>query len=189
FSAEQHDEMVRKVHHKAYLEQLDIARGLLKAGIDAINAYGIDGAYEAKDTSKEVGEIITLMDLAQNKLRPTVRTIPQDEREVRDKFEDMLVAVGFKYLREQETIDYSSKAYIPDFTFPGIDTALEIKLCNREGRETKIIAEINDDILAYKTRYPNIIFLVYDVGHIRDIDRFKGDIESQEGVIVLVIKH
>jgi len=189
FTAEEHDEQVRTVHHKAYLEQLDLAKGLLEAGIDTINAYGMDKVYEGKDTSKDVGETITLIDLAQNKLRKTMRSMPQEEREVQDKFEDALISVDFKYLREQETITYSSKSYKPDFTFPGIDTALEIKLCNRAGREKDIIAEINDDILAYKTQYPNIIFLVYDLGHIRDIDRFKADIESQDRVIVLVIKH
>jgi hypothetical protein len=189
YSAEVANEEARKVHHEAYLEDLDTAKGLLEAGIDAINAYGIDKVYEGKDTSKDVGEAITLIDLAENKLRKTMRTEPQEEREVQDKFEDVLISVGFKYLRDQETITYSSKSYKPDFTFPVIDTALEIKLCNRAGREKDIIAEINDDILAYKTKYPNNIFLVYDLGQIRDIDRFKADIESQDRVIVLVIKH
>lgn len=189
FDVEEHEEQVRTVHHRAYLKQLDTAKGLLEAGIDAINVYGIDKVHETEDTSKDVGEAITLIDLAQNRLRKTMRTAPQDEKEVQEKFEDALISVDFKYLREQETITYSSKFYKPDFTFPGIDTALEIKLCNRAGRERDIIAEINDDILAYKSKYPNIIFLVYDVGHIRDIDRFKADIESHDRVIVLVIKH
>jgi len=180
---------VRIVHHEAYLQQLDLAKGLLEGGIDAINAYGIDGVYEAKDTSKEVGEIIRIMDLAESKLRKTIRATPEAEREVQDKFENLLVAMDLKYLREQERIVYSSKTYQPDFAFPGIDTVLEIKLCNREGREREIISEINDDILAYKTKYPNIIFLVYDVGHIRDVDKFKGGIEAQDGVIVVVVKH
>lgn len=184
-----YDHFKKKLHHKAYLEQLDTAKGLLKAGIDAIERYGMDKVYEEKDTSKDVGKTITLIDLAQNKLRKTMRTIPQDEKEVQDKFEDVLTSVDFKYLRDQETITYSSKSYKPDFTFPEIDTALEIKLCNRAGREKEIIAEINDDILAYKTEYPNVIFLVYDLGYIRDIDKFKADIESQDRVIVLVIKH
>ncbi len=183
------DKFNNELHHKAYLEQLDTAKGLLKAGIDAIERYGMDKVYEEKDASKDVGKTITLIDLAQNKLRKTMRTMPEDEKEVQNKFEDVLTSVDFKYLRDQETISYSSKSYKPDFTFPRIDTALEIKLCNRAGREKEIIAEINDDILAYKTKYPNIIFLVYDLGHIRDMDRFKADIESQDRVIVLVIKH
>lgn len=186
---DEYDKFRNELHHKAYLEQLDTAKGLLKAGIDAIERYGMDKVYEEKDASKDVGKTITLIDLAQNKLRKTMRAIPQDEKEVQDNFEDVLTSVDFKYLRDRETISYSSKSYKPDFTFPGIDTALEIKLCNRVGREKEIIDEINADILAYKTKYPNIIFLVYDLGYIRDIDRFKADIESQDRVIVLVIKH
>ena len=73
FTAEEYEEQVRTVHHKAYLEQLDTAKGLLEAGIDAINAYGIDKVHEGKDASKDVGETITLIDLAQNKLRKTMR--------------------------------------------------------------------------------------------------------------------
>jgi len=186
---DEYDKFRNELHHKAYLEQLDTAKGLLKAGIDAIERYGMDKVYEEKDASKDVGKTITLIDLAQNKLRKTMRAIPQDEKEVQDRFEDVLTSVDFRYLRDRETISYSSKSYRPDFTFPGIDTALEMKLCNRAEREKDIIAEINDDILAYKTKYPNIIFLVYDLGYIRDIDRFKADIESQDRVIVLVIKH
>lgn len=189
YDVEEFNEELRKVHHEAYLESLDTGKGLLESGIDVINTYGIDGAYESKDTSKEVGEIIRILDLAQSKLRKTMRDMPDMEGEVQDKFEASLIAADIKYLREQERIVYSSKAYQPDFTFPGIDTALEIKLCNREGREKEIISEINDDVVAYKTRYPNIIFLVYDVGHIRDVDRFKEGIESQDGVIVVVVKH
>jgi hypothetical protein len=186
---EEYDDYTNELHHKAYLEQLDTAKGLLEAAIEAIEHYGIEKVYEEKSTSEDVGKTITLIDLAQYKLRKIMRTIPRDEKEVQDKFEDVLTSMDFKYLRDQETIAYSSKSYKPDFTFPEIDTALEIKLCNRAGREKEIIAEINDDILAYKTKYPNIVFLVYDLGHIRDIDRFKADIESQDRVIVLVIKH
>jgi len=189
YDVEEVNQELRKISHEAYLEDLDTAKGLLEAGIDVINDYGMDGAYEEKDTSKDVGEAITLIGLAENKLRKTMRTEPQEEREVQEKFENVLTSVDFKYLRDQETISYSSKSYKPDFTFPGIDTALEIKLCNRTGREKVIIDEINADILAYKTKYPNIIFLVYDVGHIRDVDRFKEGIESQDGVIVVVVKH
>lgn len=66
---------------------------------------------------------------------------------------------------------------------------MELKLCNRPDRERELIAEINDDILAYKTKYRNLIFAVYDLGLIRDIDRFSEAFESSEGVIVKVFKH
>ena len=101
----------------------------------------------------------------------------------------MLVAKELDYLREQEKIVYSSKTYQPDFTFPKISLVLEIKLCDVKKREKEIIAEINDDILVYKTKYSNIIFLVYDLGHIRDIDKFKNDLEQDDMVSVKVVKH
>ena len=110
-------------------------------------------------------------------------------REIQDKFEDLLVAKDIDYLREQEKIVYSSKTYHPDFSFAPIGAVLEIKLCDKKEREKEIISEINDDILAYRTKYPNIIFVVYDLGFIRDIDRFKEDIESEDAVVVKVIKH
>src|SRR5437762_7001178 len=56
-------------------------------------------------------------------------------------------------------------------------------------REREIIAEINDDVLAYKTKYGNIIFCVYDLGFIRDVERFADAFEGCDGVIVRVVKH
>jgi hypothetical protein len=46
---------------------------------------------------------------------------------------------------------------------PKIDSALEIKFCGNLNREKSIIPEINDDILAYQTKYRNIFFVVYDI--------------------------
>jgi len=183
------NEIVKIIHHEAYLEQLDTAKGLLKAGIDEINNFGIDSVYKSPDTSKYAGEIIQIINLAETKLRKIIRDKPTAEKEVQEKFEDLLIAAEIKYLREQERIVYSSKTYQPDFSFPEISAVLEIKLCDKDGRDKTIIAEINDDILAYGTKYPNIVFLVYDVGIIRDVNKFKDDIEAQKGVIVLVIKH
>ena len=43
--------------------------------------------------------------------------------------------------------------------------------------------------MLYKTKYNNIIFLIYDLGVIRDIDEFKGSFESYENVVLIIIKH
>lgn len=180
--------IAERFHHEAYLEQLDTAKGLLEAGIDQINTYGIDGVYKSKNSPKESSEIIKILDLAENKLRKLIREVPKTEKDIQDKFEDLLNANDIKFLKEQEKIVYSSKTYHPDFCFPKISTVLEIKFCDKQGREKEIISEINDDIVAYKTKYSNIIFLVYDMGHIRDRDRFKADIEAQ-GAIIMVVKH
>lgn len=184
-----HNEIVANIHHEAYLQQLDTAKGLLEAGIDQINLHGIDKIYESRNTPKESSEIVKILDLAENKLRKTIRQTPKNERDVQDKFEDLLTARDVKYLREQEKIVYSSKTYHPDFCFPKINTVLEIKFCDKQEREKLIISEINDDIVAYKTKYPNLIFVVYDLGYIRDIDRFKEDIEAEDSIVVKVVKH
>ena len=52
-----------------------------------------------------------------------------------------------------------------------------------------IISEINDDIIAYKTKYENLVFVVYDLGMIRDVNRFKSSLEANEHVIVIIVKH
>ncbi len=66
---------------------------------------------------------------------------------------------------------------------------MEVKFCPYKGKEKELISEINDDILAYKTKYPNLIFVVYDIGIIRDQDQFKGSLEKQGSVIIKIIKH
>ncbi len=79
--------------------------------------------------------------------------------------------------------------YIPDFIFSKIDTIVETKLCKTNDKEKAIISEINDDIVAYKTKHCNIVFVVYDIGIIRDQDLFKNSLEASENVIVSIVKH
>ena len=133
-----------------------------------------------------IGDVLAVLTL---KLRSTIRKEPIDEKEVQEKVDTILNVSNFAYLREKRSIPYSSKHYIPDFTFDAENTCLEIKLCNRANKEKKIVDEINADIVAYKTVYEKLIFVVYDVGLIRDVSRFKEDIKDQEGVYIEVIKH
>ena len=70
-----------------------------------------------------------------------------------------------------------------------LDLAIDMKFCARPEREKQMIAEINDDILAYQTQYGNLFFIVYDVGQIRDSEKFAGSFEEHENVIIRVIKH
>lgn len=184
-----YNEVVKKLNHEAYLEQLNTAKGILESGIDQINTLGIEAVRQLKDTPEESSEIIKILDLAETRLRKIIREAPQSEKDVQDKFEELLIANGITYLREQEKIVYSSKTYHPDFSFPRLNTVLEIKYCGKANREKDIISEINDDIVAYRKRYANIIFVVYDMGHIRDSDRFKDDIETNGAIVVRVVKH
>src|SRR5258708_1682435 len=143
------------------------------------------------DEEKEEGSTDTLKIITgvQRTLRKFFRTKPSSEKEVQEKMEDLFNAQQLTFRREQEHIAYSNKTYIPDFTFDDISCAVECKFCNSEHKEKELIGEINDDILAYTTRYKNLIFVIYDAGgFIRDVEKFKQDIESKS-VVIEIIKH
>jgi len=181
---------MEREHHTAYLEQLETSKGLLQAATDHLTRVDNTSAvYKGKDTNPESSLILRVINLAEQQLRKTIHDTPSRETEIQDAYANLLIGADIPYTRETETVEYSSKTYRPDFVIQKIDLAIEIKLCAREGREKKIIAEINDDILAYRTKFGNLLFIVYDAGFIRDVDCFSDDFEKNENVIVKVIKH
>jgi hypothetical protein len=180
---------VDREHHKAYLEQLETARGLLFAAKDELERKGLERVYQGKDTGPEASAILKVINLAEYKLRKTIRSVPTEEKTIQDAFENLLIGADVPYSRETDRIEYSSKTYAPDFSVARANLAIEIKLSNRKEREKEIIAEINDDILAYSTKYGNIVFVIYDTGFIRDVERFTHHFEDHEGVVVKVVKH
>jgi len=188
---EEYEEKKAKRDHEAYLQDLEITRGLIGSGIGLIKRKGIDSVYEGKDTPKEASEILKIVSLIENSLRKAIRKKPTKEKDVQDALEVLFIGASLdkEYTREKERILYSSKTYQPDFVFKRIDTVVEVKFCDREGRDKEIIGEINDYIVAFQTKYPNLIFVVYDVGIIRDPDEFKASFEQQKSVIVKIIKH
>ncbi len=78
---------------------------------------------------------------------------------------------------------------IPDFIFPPLETALEVKLLKDRASVGPLIDEINADIQAYSLGYKAIVFVVYDLGVLRDEVEFRRDLETTEGVKVIVVKH
>lgn len=138
------------------------------------------------DTEQRVQAII---DLIEANLRPSIYDDPDKEKKVQDVLETIFRAARpLQFLREKVHIPYSTKTFVPDFTFDPLHLVVEAKLCNREGREKAIIDEVNADILAYQTRYKSLIFVVYDLGFIRDVAQFKIDIEKNSDVYAIVIK-
>lgn len=136
-------------------------------------------------------ELFKVISLIENSLRKIIRDKPKRESEINDSLENLFIGAGLdgNFSREKESIPYSNKKYIPDFVFDSIGAVVETKFVDREGKDKEIVGQINDDIVAYKSRYPNLIFVVYDMGIIRNVDMFKNSIENQESVIVKVIKH
>jgi hypothetical protein len=139
--------------------------------------------------ARPLRSILKVVDLLERRLPKAFRGQPETERDVHNGFETLLAGAEIAYEREGDSIVCSSRTYVPDFTFPGIQAALELKLCDRPGREREIIAQISDEISAYRERYPHLVFGVYDLSFIRDPGRFSRTFEARDGVLVRVIKH
>ena len=43
--------------------------------------------------------------------------------------------------------------------------------------------------MAYKTKFGNINFVIYDVGMIRDVDRFAAEFVNRDDVLIAIVKH
>jgi hypothetical protein len=136
---------------------------------------------------------IELKSFFETSLRRAVFTQPENERELQDIVERLLIGRGFKkavdYDRETGRVKYSGKEFIPDFIFLPADMFIEVKLIKSTERSKTAIEEINADILAYKTRYSKGMFLVYDLGIVRDVSEFVGSIEQQMDISVCLVKH
>jgi len=180
---------VERMHQNAYIQKLDSAKGMLLAAVDELERSDLKSVYRGKNTAPESSAIMKVISIAEKKLRKAIRNTPDEEKKVQNAFETLLIGADIPYSRETDSIEYATKTYRPDFTVPKIDLAIDIKLCHRESREKELIAEINDDILAYQTKYGNLLFVVYDLGFIRDIDRFIDSFEKHENVLVRIVKH
>lgn len=173
----------------AFNEQLVQARGLLFASKDHLESSNITDVYQGKNTAPESSMLIKIISLIDNKLRKIIREIPNKERLIQDAFENLLISTDIPYEREGPSIEYSSKKYIPDFSFNNLDLIVEIKICTETTKEKSLISQINDDILAYQTRFGNIIFIIYDIGQIRDNNKFSHSFENNDKVIIKIHCH
>ena len=129
-----------------------------------------------------------IIDLINANLRPAIYDDPRNERDVQNALETIFRARALDFRREQQAVPYSTKRYIPDFTFDRLALAVEVKLCKDKDREKPMIDEINADIIGYAGKYDRCVFVVYDLGFIRDVARFSEDIEKNPKVHVLIIK-
>lgn len=124
------------------------------------------------------------------KLRASIFNSPTKEIEVQNAIEALLIGSGMTkgidYDRESGKIEFSGKEYIPDFVLPKMNLSVEVKLL-RPGKKSSIIDEINADITAYSTRYERLLFVVYDLGVIRDEAEFRRDIENAGANIKVII--
>lgn len=166
--------------------QLQITEAVL-LGIDMMLSY----LEAATDYSED--EFSALENFFKTKLRSSIYSVPQKEIEVQNAIEILLVGKGWTkgidYDRESGKVTFSGKEYIPDFIIPKLRLCIEVKLL-RQGKKSEIIEQINSDIIGYGKEYERQLFIVYDLGSIRDEVEFKRDIEkSGDAIRVVVIKH
>ncbi|MFC1928869.1 hypothetical protein ACFLXK_04635 [Chloroflexota bacterium] len=180
---------IERTKQKAFVSQLGTAKGFLLAAIEYLKDREVAEVYTKRESGSEASLVLGILNLAEQKLRKVIRDKPERERQVQDAFENLLIGADIPYGREADSIEYSSKTYTPDFSLPKINLAVEVKLCSRAEREKELPEEINDDILAYQTKYQNILFVIYDLGYIRDVDRFSGSFEEHQNVTIRVVKH
>jgi len=146
------------LQQKVVFESVHANASMLRAYLRSISGVNSD-------------ELRSLQDFLQARLRSVVFETPAREIEVQNALEQLLIGRGLlkgqDYDRETGRVKVSAKEVVPDFVFPKLDLALEVKLASDTSRMKEIIDEINADIRAYKKRYRSALFIVYDIGSIR----------------------
>jgi hypothetical protein len=134
-----------------------------------------------------------LSDFFQARLRTAMVRVPETERDVQDTVEQLMIGRGMQkgqdYDREVGRVKVSAKEVVPDFIVVALSLAIEVKLIKTHARVREVVDEINADIAAYSKAYRKLMFLVYDLGHIRDVVEFRQDLAQPGNIDVLIIKH
>jgi len=156
-------------------------------GTDFLLSY-LEAATEFSDD-----EFSSLENFFLTKLRSVIFTKPIKEIEVQNAIESLLLGKGWTkgidYDRETGKVMFSGKEYIPDFVVPKLNLCIEVKLL-REGKKSEIIEQINSDITGYGKQFERQMFIIYDLGVIRDEVEFRRDIEkSGDSIRVVIVKH
>jgi hypothetical protein len=138
-------------------------------------------------------KVRSLTDFFQSNLRRAIFNEPQKEVEVQNALEQLLIGrglvKGIDYDRETGRVKVSIKETVPDFILQKLGLAIEVKLSKTQSKSKEIVDEINADIRAYGREYAFTLFIVYDLGTIRDEVEFKQGLEIAGGVTVVVVKH
>lgn len=180
--------------------------------LDAVPSYGSSYPFQRQEMfeivhanasilksflENEIGvvedEIVALRNFFQARLRSAVLSTPKRELDIQNAVEGLLIGRGLQkgedYDREVGRVKISAKEAVPDFILMRLNLALELKFVNRSARVREVVDEINADIAAYAKRYRTLLFIVYDLGHIRDELEFRTDLERSGNVSVIVVKH
>ncbi|MHB8541987.1 MAG: PD-(D/E)XK nuclease domain-containing protein [Candidatus Acidiferrales bacterium] len=168
------------IEQKEFFDSAYSNAALLKSLLEGAIGYAEDETHN-------------LRDFIQANLRRAVFATPDKEVEIQNSIEALIVgrgmAKGTDYDRETGRIKASGKESVPDFIFANLKLCLEVKLAKSAEKLRAIVDEINADIRAYGRLYERQLYIIYDLGTVRDEAEFKRDLEDAPGVSVLVVKH
>lgn len=137
-------------------------------------------------------EIRNLKDFLQGNLRKAIFQPPEKEIEVQNAIEQLFIgrglSKGIDYDRETGRVKISIKESVPDFILPRLNLSLEVKLVKDKSKAKEVVDEINSDIRTYSIQYSNQMYVVYDLGVIRDEAEFKSGIERKDDIVIIVVK-
>jgi DpnII restriction endonuclease len=156
---------------------------------DTLILSGLLATYDT-GISASISEI---QDLLVANLRKVIFRKPEAETDIKDAVESLLIGRGYQksidYEREAGKVRFSGREFIPDFVFPPLSLALEVKFIKEQHQISRCIEEMCADIPAYLSHYKSVLFCVYDLGHIRDLVEFQAGLQKQSGVRICVVKH
>lgn len=177
------DNSKKEYDHQAFNEEVKLYETKNNPLDTTLSRYGIEGL-------KKHGLIVNIIEKF---FRTQFDNPPENEKNVQEQLRKFFDANGYKqgvdYEKESGKFHFSGREYIPDFVFKNINTVLEVKLLKDKARKNIIIEEMNADCNAYLKEYSSIIFLVYDIGCISNVEEFIRDFENKPNITVLVIKH
>jgi hypothetical protein len=134
-------------------------------------------------------ESLDILGAIERALRPAFKQPPPNEKAIQDVIETILQSLGMSYHREKERAAVGPTTFIPDFTLGELNLAIEVKLTNEKHSAADAQHEIAEDITAFRTKWPHILFVVYDCGVISDPEQLRRENQKLFGVRVLVVKH
>jgi len=111
-----------------------------------------------------------------------------DESIIRDMIHGLLATAGYEFKKGTPRHKFSVKGFQPDLTSDSLSTAIEVKLIDSKGDVSKSVEGLSADIEPYKSKFKNILFVVYDLGFVSDVDEYCKDFEKIDGVDILIIK-
>ncbi len=173
-----------------------IFKGILES---SISFFGIESDYISEDSEETYDPRTIAIYKLCNQIKQGFRKQfsekegdPKDESIVQERLRMFLDAKdyqkGIDYEKEMGEVNYGGKGFRPDFIFPKLNVALEVKYIKDRESKRECIESMSADIQPYFKKYDNIVYVVYDLGIISDVEEFKKDFENNEGVKVILIK-